>query len=654
MDLSLSLILNNHLNKAKTGFKEGAGLNLTYKLALFDVFNGISINGLAISQDEKKVFDTTNIKLKVDLGNTLLNRRLLCREIIVNDPHIYKIEHFDKSYLSFLLAGTKDSGDILKSVMLRLFNLNYMGLINLDMGGYVALAQDKILLSRGKMQILKAAFLGKTVFDQSNSLLDNPLDYSFESTFIDGDFVVNKLDVVGFTARLVAFGRVKDYGSTAELDFNGELSDFMLEDVKQLNNDYVYARGILSSKFVVKGAAGQPGFRADIKIRDSNIRILDSLRVDNINSDFVWDNSGFRSEKISGLMDGEPVNLKLLFEKQDGKNIINLEFLATNLGLLDDLKIGFEGSLLKNVLSGDIEVGFSRAYNQKILKKRYNLENFNLDFLDFEFNCDSAQIQLSEKKQQQTEEKVRNILFSEINGALSMIKDSLELHSFQAKLFDGALKGKASISSQEKSLQYDARINLYDLDSNALVKDLFSADYELSGPLSGNITVNSKLRENVTGDVQIVNGQIKDNEILIAISDFFGIPSLKTVAFSNLKIIFFKVWNKYDSKISLFSPDVAIYLDNKTFEDDELDGYLLVKLATTLMDESPRFKRLFRNIGYAEPTVYFPFQLKGYFDRPRIEWLESEFKEKLEDFLPDTHKKLLQDSLNDLVRDSSQ
>ena len=45
-------------------------------------------------------------------------------------------------------------------------------------------------------------------FDQSNSLLDNPLDYAFESTYIDGDFVINKLDLIGFSSRVLETGQV--------------------------------------------------------------------------------------------------------------------------------------------------------------------------------------------------------------------------------------------------------------------------------------------------------------------------------------------------------------------------------------------------------------------------------------------------------------
>ncbi|MFC1645914.1 DUF3971 domain-containing protein [Candidatus Omnitrophota bacterium] len=652
--MSISLILNDNLKKAKTSFRDSAGLDFDYTIAFFDIFYGISVNNLSISKDKDKIFDIGSIRLKIGILNTIFKRQLLCEEIFIQDPHLYKVDHFDKTHLSFLLAIARDSEDILKSAKIEVYNLNFMELANLDIGGYIALAQNKLLLSRGKVRILESAFLGKTDFDQSNSLLDEPLDYAFETTYLDDDFVINKLDLIGFIARFIMSGRIKDYESNFDLDLKGELRDFLLEDVKQLNNEYIYSRGILGAKFYIKGPIENADFSTDIKISDSNLKILDFLKIDKINSNLIWDNKGFRSKKISGSIDNAPISLSLDIGREDEKKIINLELSSQNLDLLDDIRIKFQGGFLKNILGCDIEIEIEHTYNKKSLTRYFNFDNLYLSLDDFEFNCDSADIQFGEVGQSQAEKKLKKLLLKKLSGNITIVRDSLELYNFEAGAFGGFLKADASFSRKENALQYNARVILDKLDAAEMVGEFLSGEFQLSGLLSGSINLNSKLRENISGDIQILNGDIANNAVLVAISDFFGIPSLKKVAFSNLKVIFYKVWNQYTSKISLFSPDVAIYVDNKSFEDDSLDGYLLVKLATVLTDESPKFRRLFKYIGYKEPMVYFPFQLKGYAGKPRIEWLENEFKEKLQDFLPESNKRLLQEALNKMVEDFSE
>ncbi|MFC1709344.1 DUF3971 domain-containing protein [Candidatus Omnitrophota bacterium] len=661
VDLSLTLVFNHYLKKAKVSLQDDVGLDLDYSLAIFDIFSGIHIKNLSLSKDKDKIFQVNSIGLKPDFLNTILKRKLFCKEALIEDPHVYKTDKLDKAFLTFLLASLKNSQEVFRSSLVRLYNFNFMDMINFDIGGYMALAQSKVFLSRGKIRILKAAFIDKTDFDQSNSLLDSPLDYAFEATYINGDFIINKLDLIGFSARLIMSGRINDYQDTFDLDIKGELKDFLLEDVKQLNNDYVYARGILSSNFYVKGPIESSDFRAEVIISNSNLKVLDLFKMNRIYSKLIWDNKGLRSKKISGLLEDSPVSLSIDIGKSDAGKSINFELSTQKIDLLKDLNIKFQGYLGKNSLGADIEIRFNHEYDQKTLAKNFNFKNLILTFDEFGFSCDSAQIQLNEekldipeKKEEGVEQEVgqgNNIVLQDISGSMAFVKDSFEFYNVEASVFDGLLKADGSFKSKGNALYYDANIILSKLNSEKAFREVVSDDFKLSGVLSGSIILNSKLRESLTGDIQIIDGELEDNSVLIAISDFFGIPSLRSVAFSNLKMIFYKAWNKYDAKISLFSSDVSIYLDNKSFIGKTLDGYLLVKMDTALTDESPRFKKLFKYIGYKEPTVYFPFQLKGYVGKPRIEWLENEFKEKLQDFLPESNQKLFQDALNKMVED---
>ena len=668
-EFSLTLVFNSQLKKAKASFKDYAGIDLDYKFVLFDVFYGAFVKSLSISKDNKPMLDVGSIRLKPDIFDSIVNRGLSCKEIYINRPHVYKVDELNKKYLSLTLANIHNSGSLIKSALVKVYNMNFMDRINLDLGGYVAFAQNKVLLSRGKIRILDSMLLGMSDIDQSNNFLVMPLDYAFEATYMDGDFVINKFELISLSAKLVMSGRMEDYADALDVDLKGDLKDFMLEDARMFNNEYAYGRGILNSKFNIKGPLDTADFRVDMSISDANLKVLDTLKLSKIDIDLVWDNKGLRSDNMTMLIDGSAASLSIDISREGAGNTIDLEFFSGSLDVLDDFKVNFQGNLAKSILEGDIAVAFKRKYEEKTLSRNFSLENFSLDLVDFSFGCKSAQLTLGEKaeteslveeslgmvspEEEEDEEIIRRLTLNQLVGNMSMTSESLEVYNLEGDFYGGTLKSDASFRSADSTLYYNSKIILKNVNTADLAQEFLFEEYKLSGMLSGSIILNSKLRENITGDIQIIDGELTDNAVLIAISNFFALPSLKSVSFSNLKVIFYKIWNQYDSKISLFSQDVSIYLDNKSAAGESLDGYLLVKISTDLMDESPRFRQLFKYIGYKEPTVYFPFQLKGYFEKPRIEWLENEFKEKLEAFLPESNKKLLQEALNSLVLDMS-
>jgi len=45
----------------------------------------------------------------------------------------------------------------------------------------------------------------------------------------------------------------------------------------------------------------------------------------------------------------------------------------------------------------------------------------------------------------------------------------------------------------------------------------------------------------------------------------------------------------------------------------------------------------------------FPFKISSYLNSPRILWLRNEFKEKLQNLLPESNKRVLQGQINTMV-----
>lgn len=647
IDLSATIILNQYLSNISLNLGNNFDAQVDFRNVYFDIFYGIFINGPIIKIDKDIIFDAKSIKLNLDYLDMIYKRQLFFKKISIQSPHIYKVDYFESSFLSFLLSSIKASSDISKSTTVKLYNLNFMDLINFDLDGYFALAQSKLLLTRGKINIKDTIFLRNTGL--KDSLLNSPLTYVFEATYQGSDFLIDKLDLASRSARLILWGRIKDFSNDVNLELEGDLNNFLLEDIRLLNNDYLITKGILKAKFFINGPIENPDFRTNISILNTTLHMLDKFKVNITSSDLMWDNQGLRTRSVSGSIGKAPISLDLQIDNKEAYNKVNLKLSSQNLDLLDTLDVSFKGNFHSKVLEGNTTVSFRYKNKNIIFTKIFDFEDIFLDIKDLSFKSSVVDILSSEKDDLEAEDKFKKLEFTEINGNLTITPTDFLIDNIRTKICNGKVEGEAGFYIKDNTLLYNSRIYLEGVEIKNIAKEFLSKEYQLSGLLWGKIVINSEASDTITGNIKISDGKIENNALLIAISDFLGINSLRRIDFNNLEILFRRIWDKYEAQINLFSKDIGIYLDNKFFADETMDGYLLVKLTTKLMDESKRFRRLFKHIGYKEPIVYFPFKLKGYVDKPRIEWLKNEFKEKLQDFLSPSNKKILQNELNKLV-----
>lgn len=650
VDIYFTIVFNRYLNKLKQDFRENIGLNLELRYSYFDIFTGVRLNGLNIENDDNRIFYAKSIRLNLDFLNMLFKRKLVCRKIVIKGPTIYKSDYFDKHLLGFLISSIKQQKDIVESAMVSVHSLNFMDLVNLDLDGYLVSVQGKLFLTRGKVMINDTVFFNAKGTSYQNSPLEKALNYVFEATFLDSDLLISKLELTGYGAtRLILAGKIKDLNDSIDLELEGEIENLLLDDIGQLNNEYFTTKGFLNANFSIKGPAENPTFKTKARFYDCRLNILNCINIKNIDSDLIWDGQAL-SLKLSGIQNNAPLYLNLNIDNSASPNI-DSELLIQNSELFNKLNLNFEGNFIDNVLVGNINsfVGYEKGIDNK--STSLILKNIKINFDDFSFDSDSLDIELSEWHQGDLEKSLKKIEFEKLSSNIAIATDKIVFNNVKSQLYKGALNGQLIIRSKDNKISYDAWMSLNNLEINDFVKDFLLIDYQLSGILSGKFSIKSEAKESIFGDFQIDNGTIDNNAVLVSIAEFFEIPSLKTIDFSSLEINFSKVWDKYKAAIALFSKDIWIYLDNQFFVGEAMEGHLLVRLATSLMDESRRFRQLFKYIDYKEPTVHFPFKLRGYADKPRIEWLENEFKEKLQGFLSEVNKKVLQDELNKLAEE---
>ena len=654
IDVSISIALNQYLEKTKLDLKNNFNIQVSDDSAYFEIFSGILINGLTVSDKDVPVFSSDKISFKLSLPALIFKKELSLERIKMLNPHLYETDYSKQDYASLLVKALKSPNALFKSTLISLSGLNLMDQVVLDINGYIALAQQELLLTRGKVSIRKAGFLNTANASYANSVLNKPINYLFEGRYTGEEFLINKLDLISHSARLLLSGQIGLSGDSLNLDIKGELKDFLLDDVQIINNSYLNSTGILEANFVLKGPIDDIAYNFDIDILNCSLDILHKVAINKVNSHLVWDNRGLRSTVASALLNSSPINLNLSIDNK-GFSLINIEFLNQNqLDILKRARLDFYGYIHNKFLDGDMIATLDYLRDKQLKSASLDFRDINFSFENFGFKSKFLNVLFNNSDSWDKDPIFKKIELSDLSCILSVSKEMFSIQDVNVKLYGGRLKAGADFGYEDNGFSYSSRLNLEDIQIKELAQEFLSSEYRLTGILSGKVVIDSKANELINGDLDVIAGKIEDNAILIAVSDFFSMPSLKTIDFSNLKILFRKIWDKFESQINLTSDNVGLYLDNKFFPDGTMDGYLLAKFTTGIMDESKRFKALFKYIEYKEPKVYFPFKLKGYVDKPRIEWLKNEFKEKLQDFISKGNQKKLQDLLNKMVIDFSQ
>lgn len=648
-DASGSFILNRYLSLAQRPLQQKENVRFEYGGAFFDIFSGAHIFSLRFGQDNKELFSAKRVNLQFDLLKLFSQKRLFCKQLYLRQPYLHKADFIDKKLVAAILSGIQLQKDMIRSTVVRIDDFNVMEIAVFDVDGYVAFAQSELLVSRGKLKVSEAKFLASNVA-ASKAPIDDDINYAFEATFRENDFLINKLELTGYgAAHLLFTGRINDFTDAADFELQGEISSVLLDELQVLNNRNFSVNGFADCSLRFYGPIEKPLSSIKVKFTNCSLSFFDSFYIKKIESDFRWDDKDISLE-LAGFINEAPLTLTLKVDKRTIPQI-SAQAVIKDAGAFHNGTINFQGYRLNKIIGGDLEAAVD--YTQKKKKKKVSVEfsnmYFNLETLNFQSNA--LNLAWFNDASVGAGQSLKAVSLTGLSADVETKKNSISLDDFKAAVYGGTIQGNADVVFDVNDFSYDAKFYLQNLEITDFAREFLSLGYQLSGVLSGTMAFSSDPKKRLSGEVQVANGKVYDNAVLTAVADFFSLPSLRTIDFSKLRINFLRSFDKYHAGINLSSDPITIYWDNQFLEGGVMDGYLSVRISSRLMDESKPFRRLFKYIEYKEPTVYFPFNLRGYVENPRIEWLQNEFKDKLENFLKDKHKKILQDQLNKLAKD---
>jgi hypothetical protein len=442
-------------------------------------------------------------------------------------------------------------------------------------------------------------------------------------------------------------------GEKPRVDFKIDFPNILLEDFPVLNQPQVRSRGILDGTYKVTGPPGNVQSSLSLRLNQGEFTFFNALLLSKVNGVALMTPEHLTGQDFSLSINDMP--LKASFE------MYSRQYPHLTLRLSSYMKAAKEPAVeaslsadwLHGSLAGDAEGFFKYQSQQAFNTLSFRLHDFRLGFDENLFlnakALDGGFVTQSVATKDSRKVFGRDLTLQNLFGVFRTGEEGFFIDRIKAACYDGVLEGKIQVIPEKDMLAAQGEVHLKDVNLRRLAQDSSEPVDLTQGRLDGDLRFDSRLQDQLKGQIFIVNGEIENNPILDGVADFLGVASLKKISFGDLSSFFNGGRGNYSVRVTLTSSLVNGSLEGKVTSYEKMDGYLSVSIATQLLNESKYFKKLLIYLKHDEPSVVFPFKISSYMNSPRILWLRNEFKEKLQHLLPESNKRVLQGQINTMV-----
>jgi hypothetical protein len=509
-------------------------------------------------------------------------------------------------------------------------------------GSKASLIQANIKLKIGKGY--KIASVGDINFKNLNRNLaehpqtagffDEPLRYRFAGKVSPLGFSIEALDFQSgkFTANFN--GSLKN--SILALRGYSTVEDFYASKyrIKQQNKLVSYLKNLMLYRKVPK--------RINVSPTGLNIFDIDCL-IKFESKNFVLENLTFNINNI-------PAKIKagISFAAQTSLNFSLSTFAdqapQQRKNNPKSIDIDFACVAKQGSIDGKINAGFLKGtpnnYNIQVVKALFNQATFGLT-PDQRTKLFIEKIILKYKA-----DAVYDFALSNCNVLFNLVNKKIKFIKFNSDLYDGKANGHVLFDVTEKTPKAQCKLKVSDVSAGemeTLLLSLFGAYRKLNTKLSSKINgkfacdleYQSYPQTKIKGGVEIKNGYLDNVRFFVWLAEFFSIPSLAKVDFSNISADFLVTDDvAMLENIDLTSSQVKVGGNFIIKNSDMLASELNIHLATQLLAQSPKFKLLLALMNNDADDLEFDFQLSGLQKSPNFKWLESDFKSRIKKMLP--------------------
>lgn len=242
-----------------------------------------------------------------------------------------------------------------------------------------------------------------------------------------------------------------------------------------------------------------------------------------------------------------------------------------------------------------------------------------------------------------------NIFLKDCSCLLHFEINLIKFVKLKSIIYDGFLEGEGNLRTNYMPFRASFDINITGVSADKL-HNLLPYCSKTYGNLTSQIQYRNYPGLNLTGELFIKDGYLDNIIFFNWVKDFLEVPSLNRINFDKL----FAKFIINDERASLEgmhleSKDVGLEGYFTLYENDLVSSKLSLSISKNLLMESVNVKRLFNYLAKDVPYLNFNFQLSGFFQAMNFKWLESDFKQELQDLLPRRIEQRLESEVEKII-----
>lgn len=660
----LTVFLNFKLSGMRRVF-EGQEMKLSYSCAYFNLLQGAVVNRISCSSPQAPLFEAKRLELGFHLPS-VFKGAVLIKNISVKEMKFHSHELSLRSRALRETFKRLDKGiGFFPTSNFELQRLWIDDKIAFSLKGYLSFLSEGIIVSRGEALLKDLPFVEDLDPEALNggSGLGRPFQYLLDMRYTKDTLEIERFEINNDLASWLGSGSLTGLDKEDPIvDLKLSVPHLILDTLPVLNSSNIQTRGLASFSFSWSGALSGPKSGGELHLMNADIEIFDNINISKLNANFTYAENKVHSSDIVFSLNKSPLEGNFSFSVKDGGIPRAVFDVRSSAGpAAKDTAFSFKGEIdfmkgrrVKGGIGGDFSY----------LTKDGLLNHFAVESRGFEVGVDedvflsSAETRLFFEVLSKKEKEARKSLFRRtffLDNALAVIrkqKEGFSIEPIKAGCYRGSLEGWLRALPDEGDFSIKAEAHLRGMDLGLFAERSPGESSLIFGKLDGDLKLDTdEPKDMLRGQLFVQKGHIEQNSLLNAVSDFLGVASLKSLNFDDLSVFFNGGRGDYSSKVVLGSSKLWGLLEGRIFGYETMDGYLSIEISTALLNESKQFKRLLKYIGHEDTSVVFPFKISSYLESPRVLWLKNEFKDKLQNRLPERNKRFLQKQVNAMIEE---
>lgn len=533
------------------------------------------------------------------------------------------------------------------------FSSQREGLWVLHVKGTTSLRDEK-LFSHGafiiEYKFPRASSFVKFFRDQ---LLQQNFDYRLVGKLTDKDLLVDRFDVTLDYDNITGQGFIKNiFDKNPLVSVIVKSSNLSIENISSLIKDFD-TRGAFNVAAVARGPLNNLKFMLAVNFLGCSLHYAPLPLLRNIVGKFYISEKGLKLSDFFFITND--ISFKVNSEiswPAEGTHLtadVSLKHPSRPVAFLPrSLKVDANFAPKKDSLSWNANLSYESVENNK----------YSLQFGDGRFTKKKDEGLLTAKRAvfldrsatTDNNAKEKKLDFTDLSASFDFKEKYFKVTKIRATGFDGELNAEFALTVSPE-YYYTSHLFTKELNSGQIEEGL-SLPYNVLGKAWAKVFSHSGEKSFCEGALIIKKGKLQETALLLSLSNYMNIPSLKSIDFEDMQLYFsflkngiFKYGLKIRGKNSILKANIRLTKDR------QVSGYFSAKLSQGLLSESAQCRKLLKIVGNEAPYVEFPFTLGGTIHVPRLSWLRNDFKRSLEHAIPAWYRKGMQREIDTTVEE---